>query len=276
MTSPRLTESPHSHVAPIIVAHRGASAHAPENTLAAFRRAIEVGAEGIEFDVRLAKDGVAVVHHDSSLRRTAGIESKISEFTATDLSTIDVGSWFRSEIGSPDFSKQTVPTFAETLDTVKDFRGRVYVELKVGSAQDPEPLLRAVCGLIRESPIANQIVVKSFRLSVIPYLRNNCPNVRTAALFAPKIMTILRKEKYLVDLAVEFGAHELSVHYSLATKKLMKKAAKHSLPVTIWTVNHPRWLRRAIKLGVHAVITNDPARMIEVRQALYQTSTLRI
>ena len=269
MTSPRVTPSPVPIPAsPIIVAHRGASAHAPENTLAAFRRAIDDGAEGIEFDVRLAKDGVAVVHHDRSLRRTAGIEGKICEFTATDLSTIDVGSWFRSENGSPDYATQTVPTLAKTLETLNEFTGRVYIELKAGPGQNPEPFVREVCKEIRASSIAaDRIIIKSFRLAFIPHFRANCPEVKTAALFAPKIMTVLRKEKHLVDLAVEFGAHELSVHYSLATKKLMKKSAKHGLPVTIWTVDHSRLFRRAMKLGVHAVITNDPARMIEVRQA---------
>lgn len=268
MASPRVTPSPVPIPAsPIIVAHRGASAHAPENTLAAFRRAIDEGAEGIEFDVRLAKDGIAVVHHDRSLRRTAGIDSKISELTATDLSTIDVGSWFRSDEGAWDYSKERVPSLAATLETLKGFPGRVYIELKAGSGQNPEPFVKEVCKEIRASSIADRIIVKSFRLAFIPHFRANCPEVRTAALFAPKIMTILRKEKHLVDIAVEFGAQELSVHYSLATKKLMKKSAKHGLPVTIWTVDHPRLFRRAMKLGVHAVITNDPGRMIEVRQA---------
>ena len=254
---------------PLIIAHRGASALAPENTLAAFRRAFKDGAEGVEFDVRLAKDGVAVVHHDPSLRRTAGLEEKISELTSTELSKVHVGSWFRQalpENWSPEYAKQTVPSFDATLDALRNFPGaRIFVELKSSRGQNPEPFVRAVCDAIRSSGIADRIIVKSFRLAFIPHLRAICPDVRTAALFAPKIMTVLRKEKHLVDLAVEFGADELSVHYSLATKKLMKKAAKRSLPVTIWTVNHPRWLRRGMKLGVNAVITNDPARLIDVR-----------
>jgi glycerophosphoryl diester phosphodiesterase len=79
---------------PLIIAHRGASAVAPENTIAAFRRAIEVGADGVEFDVRLARDGVPVVIHDSTLERTAGLKRGVSDLTSEELSQIDVGSWF--------------------------------------------------------------------------------------------------------------------------------------------------------------------------------------
>ena len=253
---------------PLIIAHRGASALAPENTLAAFRRAIESGADGIEFDVRLAKDRVAVVHHDSTLRRTAGLEKRIRELTSDELSKIDVGSWFRQaepEKWSDLYTRETVPTLAATLDSLGDFAGRVFIELKFSPGQKPEPLVRAVCDAIRNSSLSDTIIVKSFRLASIPHLHTLCPGVRTAALFAPKIMTILRKEKHLVDLAAEFGADELSVHYSLVTKKLMKKASKLGLPVTMWTVDHPRWLRRGIKLGVNAVITNDPSKLLELR-----------
>lgn len=267
MTTPRVPASPAHRVAkPLIIAHRGASAVAPENTLAAFRRAIADGAEGIEFDVRLALDGVPVVHHDSSLRRTGHSGVMIADRTSAELSRANVGLWFEeSEYWSHAYSDECIPTLAATLDLLRDFSGLIFVELKSEPGENIEPLVQAVCDVIRNSSISGRIIVKSFRLSFIPLFNSLCPDVRTAALFAPKVMTLLRKEKYLVDLAVELGADELSVHFSLATKKLMKKAAKHGLPVTIWTVGHPRWLRRAIKLGVNAVITNDPARLIAKR-----------
>jgi glycerophosphoryl diester phosphodiesterase len=251
---------------PLIIAHRGASALAPENTLASFQRAIDDGADGIEFDVRLAKDGVPVIHHDASLRRTGRTDFMIADRTSTELGKTDVGSWFEESVNwMPRYSAEVVPTLAATFEKLRDFPGMLYVELKSDPGEDIGPLVKAVCDVIRNTPIAGRIIVKSFRLSFIPLLKTVCPDFRTAALFAPKVMTILRKEKYLVDLAVEFGADELSVHYSLATKKLMKKASKHGLPVTLWTVGHPRWLRRATKLGVNAVITNDPARLIAKR-----------
>lgn len=255
---------------PLIIAHRGASAHAPENTIAAFRRAVECGADGIELDVRLAKDGVAVVHHDSSLRRTAGHEVKIADCTSAELAHSDVGSWFRRIAPNrwlPEFAEERVPTLAQTLDLLSEFNGRIYIELKCHEFE-VEPLVRSVAPAILRSPAPERIVVKSFHLNCVPYLQSLAPGIRTAALFAPRIMNILRKEKHLVNIASQFGADSLSIHYSLATRKLMKKAAKRGFPVAIWTVDRSRLLKRAMKLGVEAVITNDPAWLIESRKRL--------
>ena len=102
----------------------------------------------------------------------------------------------------------------------------------------------------------------------MPLIKRDCPTVRTAALFAPKIMSILRKEKYLVKIAAEMGADEISLHYTLATKKLVSKAEKRGLPVAIWTADSPRWVKRAIKLGIKTIITNDPSRLIARRKEL--------
>ncbi|MBA2336113.1 MAG: glycerophosphodiester phosphodiesterase [Pyrinomonadaceae bacterium] len=252
---------------PLIVAHRGASALAPENTLAAFKRAVDDGAEGIEFDVRLAKDNVAVVFHDSTLNRTAQIDKRVSEFTALELAGFDVGSWFnlmsRKRADSA-FSSQRISSLTDTLEFLKSFRGLIFIELKCRDSEI-EKLAHAVCEAVDGSPLLGRIIVKSFKLAVIPRMHILCPTVRTAALFAPKIMSILRKEKHLVKIAEDFGADELSLHFSLATRKLMENAKRRNLPVTIWTADNPRWVKRGIKLGVKAIITNNPARLIDKR-----------
>lgn len=255
---------------PLIIAHRGASAHAPENTFAAFRRAIEAGADGIELDVRLAKDGVAMVFHDSSLKRVAGRKDKLAHYTSTELRTLDVGSWFNRqmpELADPEFRKEVVPTLAETLEFLKDFQGLIYIELKCKES-DAERLSKAVCDVICGLPMLPKIIVKSFKLSVIPHIKAACPDVSTAALFAPKIRNILRKDKHLLDLAEEVGVDELSLHFTLATRKLMKKAARRNLRVTIWTADNPRWIRKGLKLGLNAIITNDPALLLARRKEL--------
>ena len=253
---------------PLIIAHRGASKHAPENTFAAFKRAVEAGADGIELDVRLAKDGVAVVFHDSSLKRIAGRKGKIAHYTSTELGTLDAGSWFNRhapKLADPEYKNESVPTLAETLEFLKGFKGLIYIELKCKEA-DAQRLAKAVCGVICSSKLLSQIVVKSFKLNAIPYVKRFCPSVRTAALFAPKIKNILRNDKHLLNLAEEAGADEISLHYTLATRKLMKKAAKRNLRVIIWTADHPRWIRRGLKLGLAAIITNDPARLLKHRR----------
>ena len=132
---------------PLIIAHRGASALAPENTLAAFRKAIEDGAEGIEFDVRLSKDGTAVVFHDADLKRIAGRDEKIIDLSFEELQKIDIGSWFNRvfpRLENEQFSNETIPTLQDVLDLLKDFRGLIYIELKC-KEREVEPLAEAVC-----------------------------------------------------------------------------------------------------------------------------------
>jgi glycerophosphoryl diester phosphodiesterase len=255
---------------PLIIAHRGASAAAPENTLAAFRKAIDEGAEGVEFDVRLARDGVPVVVHDATLNRTGRMNAAVTDLTSKELSKIDVGSWFDTTgrtNGGSGYATERIPTLARTLEFLAEFPGLIFIELKCGD-REIEPLTAAVCEVVKDSPLAPQIIVKSFKLAVIPQVRMLAPGVRTAALFAPKIMTILRKEKHLVKIADEFGADELSIHFSLATRKLMEKAAKHGLPVNIWTADNPRWVRRALRLGLKSIITNDPSKLLSRRAEL--------
>lgn len=255
---------------PLIIAHRGASALAPENTRAAFRKAIADGADGLEFDVRLAKDGAVVVFHDATLRRLSNRKNLVSSLTAEELREIDVGSWFnrrKGPLSDEDFSDERIPTLADLLDFLKDFKGLIYIELKCREAET-EKLSKAVCRAISGSPLRPQMIVKSFQLEVIPHIRRLCPDVKTAALFAPKIMTLLRKEKRLINIADELGADMVSVHFSLATRKLLKKAEKKELPVTIWTADNPRWVKRACDLGLFAVITNNPAALLAKRDEL--------
>lgn len=255
---------------PLIIAHRGDSVHAPENTLAAFRRAVEAGADGIEFDVRLTKDGEVVVFHDPSLNRIAGRKGKIVELTADELRSVDAGSWFnrrRLPFANENFARERVPTLRETLAALRPFEGLLYIELKC-LEKDVERLARAVSEVIRDSPLFPRIVVKSFKLRTIPWLKELCPDVRTAALFAPKVRSLLIRRKHLLDIAGEAGADEISVHYTLATRKIADAAAERGLDLVVWTADHPRWIRRGTDLGIKAIITNDPAKMLATRREL--------
>jgi glycerophosphoryl diester phosphodiesterase len=255
---------------PKIIAHRGASALAPENTLASFRKAIEAGADGIEFDVRLSKDGVPVVIHDSTLLRTAGINKSVAELTAEELSLVDAGSWFNAAYLSrtrAEFADEGVPSLRSVLELFEKIEGPIYVELKCETESEVSPLVDAVCREVDDPSWLRKVIVGSFRLGVIPQARTVLPGVRTAALFTPKIMRLLRKEKYLINIAREFGADHLSVHKSLVSRNLVRKAARCDMPVTVWTVNSPRWVPRAADRGFYAVITDDPGKLLAARDS---------
>src|SRR4026208_1258254 len=138
--------------APLIIGHRGASAVAPENTMAAFREALAVGADGIEFDVRLTRDSVPVVIHDSTLRRTGGLPHRIADLTSAEISRIDVGSWFAQKQGFPPgtFANETVPSLAELFTLFQTNNSTLYLEMKCDSSSEQRPLAEACVRVIEE------------------------------------------------------------------------------------------------------------------------------
>lgn len=249
---------------PLIIAHRGASHFAPENTFAAFRRAIDAKADGIEFDVRLSKDNIPVVFHDANLRRLAKLKHRVADLTAEELSAIDVGSWFNRvfpRLADDKFSDEKIPTLAALLDFLKDYKGLIYIELKGGKTATPA-LVETVCRLIENSDLLPKIIIKSFNLEAVKIAKQILPNVRTAALFEPKILTILRKKKRILDEAEKCSADEISIHCSMATKPFVRLANENNFPIVVWTANRRAWVKRAFDFGISAVITNKPAELL--------------
>jgi glycerophosphoryl diester phosphodiesterase len=255
---------------PLIIAHRGASAFAPENTFAAFQTAFDDGADGIEFDVRLAKDGVPVVFHDSTLQRLAKIEAQIADYTSEELNKIDVGTWFNEKFpakANEKFSAETVPTLAQLLNFLSGYKNLIYVELKSEGAEIIQ-LVEIVCRLLQQTNLLPNIIVKSFNLTAVQLVKQILPETRTAALFEPTIQMILRKQKLILDAAQDCRADELSIHYSLATEKFVSQAVEQNLPVTIWTADNPAWVKRALNRGINAIITNNPVRLLKERSKI--------
>lgn len=252
---------------PLIIGHRGASAVAPENTLAAIHSALDAGADGVEFDVQLAKDGVPVVIHDANLKRTGGRNDLVSNLTSTELAEIDVGSWFNKKFpkkASKLFERETVPALTQVLDLLQNSEGLIYIELKCGD-HDFAQLAKAVCDLIRDTPLLPKMIVKSFKLAAITEVRCLLPNVQTAALFEPQIMDLLTPRSHIITIARELGADQISLHHVLLTRKLAALAAAAGMPVTIWTADDRKWIKRGRQLGIRTLITNDPARLLEER-----------
>lgn len=258
---------------PLIIGHRGASAHAPENTIAAFKIAVDARADGVEFDVRLAKDGVPVVIHDADLVRVAGRREKVSELTSSQLAKIDVGSWFgrispgRSRLA---FSEETIPSLEQTLESLTGSAGLIYIELKTGTLTS-ELLVDKACEVIGLRSRSSNVIVKSFDLEALKRVRTNLPDIETAALFEPAAKTVFRRRAGLVDMAAKYGANHISVHWSLVTRRLIDVASSARMSVTVWTVDHPRWIARANDLGIRSLITNYPAKMLAARIGMLAT-----
>jgi glycerophosphoryl diester phosphodiesterase len=254
---------------PLIIGHRGASAVAPENTLAAFRRAIQDGSDGVEFDVRLSHDGVPIVIHDATLLRTGLIDKVVAELQAEELAEIEVGSWFTKRPGrhNLDFSTEKLPSLQQVLDLFADSHALLYLEMK-GHATDVR-LATEVATAIRKYAVAERVVVSSFDLSLVKAVKAIDAPIRTAALFEPRVSspgTLLRTDR-LIKLAQACEADEICLHHALATRRLTDHAIKSQFEVVVWTVDNPQWLEIARARGIKALITNDPANMVRHRNA---------
>jgi len=247
---------------PLIIGHRGASAYAPENTLASFDIAFEWGADGIEFDVRLARDGVPVVIHDASLRRTAMLERMVDEFDSGALSTFYAGFWFNERFpryAVDAFGWERIPTLSQVFERYGAHH--LYVEMKCEKPSRRAELARAVVGLMREHRLSERVVVKSFEHDSLVEVKRVAPDVRTAALFGRSWPRPLVTAAKIIEEAEACGADEISLHRSLLRAATVEAAQRKGFEVVVWTVNSSVLLRRAVSMNLRAVITDCPSSM---------------
>ena len=248
----------------LIIGHRGASAHAPENTLAAFEQAFCDGADGIEFDVHLARDGVPVVIHDASLRRTTLREGLVESFASEELRALDAGTWFNllhPELAREEFTRERIPTLAQVFERFGARARVLYVEMKCDDTALDAPLARSVVELTRAHGLADCVVVKSFAHDSLREVKRLAPEIRTAALFDRNWSRPLLPKSKIVNAAARCGADEVSLHRSLLRRATTEVARARGFSVLVWTVDTPFWLRRALALKLRAVFTNRPAEM---------------
>lgn len=249
---------------PLIIGHRGASGVAPENTLAAFRRAFDDGADGLEFDVRLARDRVPVVIHDADLRRTAPHGGLVRLFTSKELAATDVGSWFNRrhpELAREEYAREGVPTLDEVFEAVSDRARVLYVELKCDAGEPYEALAAEVARRVVSHRMVRKVVVESFELEALRSVELFAPELRTAALFQRKVPSLTPKVSWMIKQARQYGAREVALHRSLAREGAVRRFLDAGLPVVVWTVDDAAWMERARRMRCAAVMTNHPARM---------------
>ena len=231
----------------MVIAHRGASGNAPENTLAAFRKAIALGATFIETDLQLSRDARFVAIHDATVNRTTNGQGAVHDMTLADLRKLDAGSWFGSE-----FAGERIPTLEEILEFSKKNDVVFYLEIKPGAAWGGE---HALIGALRESGEIPRAVVISFDPAIVLSLRKIEPTLMTGLLYDGQIENPL-------DKAVEIGARQLAVRGDLVTPALIAQAKKKDLQVVCWTVNHPAHMRMLAAAGVDGIMSDYPDRLV--------------
>jgi len=225
-----------------IIAHRGASAYEPENTLRAFQRAIEMGATMLELDVHLSRDGELVVIHDPNLARTTNGSGFVSALSLAEIQRFDAG---RGE---------HVPTLAEVIDLVRG-RAQVYIELK--GQQTPA----AVVDTLRRTAFVEDAIAGSF----FPWLPQKVkflePAIRTSVLIASR-----DREAGFIDWALAVEADYVhpcwerasTTPHELLTPELVAAIRRHGLGIVVWHEERPEELRELVKLDVDGICTNTP------------------
>lgn len=240
---------------PEIIAHRGYSAAAPENTLAALREALDAGADAVEFDVRCAGDGTPVLFHDRDLERTSDGRGPVEEHGLEELRALDAGSWF-----SDAFTGEPIPTLAEALELAGGRAGRVYPEVKgYRGLEDVDRMLEIVRAAYPVAPV----VFISMDWTALERIAEGDPAVgigyivEEAARFAGALERAADDPRAIVDLKAGLA---------LEDPELVARARERGVEVAVWTVDDPMFADRLVKSGVSRITTNQVQRLLEWRR----------
>ncbi|NUK04286.1 glycerophosphodiester phosphodiesterase [Streptomyces lunaelactis] len=257
------------HGEPLVIAHRGASAYAPENTLAAIDLAGDMGFAWVENDVQRTKDGELVVVHDESLARTTDVEQrfpgrapwKIKDFTAAEIATLDAGSWF-----GPKWAGARVPTLKQYLNRVEDNGQKLLLEIKnprsyPGIEQDTLRVLGAE-GWLDRCHVRHKLVIQSFGAETVKVVHRQRPDIVTGFLGTPAVADLPSYAAFTDQINPTYTT--LTAAYVAAVHRLKGPHGK-PLQVSTWTVNDAAGAVRVAGFGVDGIITNNPD---VVREAL--------
>lgn len=273
---------------PLIIGHRGASGLAPENTLASFSLAVALGADGVEMDVQLSRDGRPVVMHDTRVNRTTNAKGSVSRLTLAQLQRLDAGSWFEKRLsrrprvramvrrisaesgaGVPRYSGEPVPSLEDVLLLLKPTGlERIYVELK-GNPQNQQGLLNSILTLVRKQGVERSTTLLSFDHALIRQVKDVAGGVRTAALFPARGRRLI-STRSIIRSAENAGVDEVALHFGLATQRSVEAFHEQGLSVSVWTANSKLTMRRIAACGADSIMTNFPNRLrdvLELREA---------
>ncbi len=238
-----------------VVGHRGASGHAPENTMAAFRRAVELGATFIETDLHISRDARLVAIHDATLERTTSGKGAVKDYTLAELQELDAGSWFHA-----DFAGEKIPTLEELLEFAQEKDIGLFLEIKQESAWGLEHGLVAALRAAKES---DRVVVLSFSPGILRNVRRLDSTLMTGLLFEPSKSS----GGNILDTAREIGVRQVAPRVDLVTPELVDAAHKLDLQAVCWTANEPGLMQYAVAAGVDGVMTDFPDRLVNVLAA---------
>ena len=236
----------HSMRTPWIIAHRGASGHAPENTFAAFERAVQLGAGFIETDLHLTRDARFVAIHDATLDRTTNGKGAVRDHTLAELRQLDAGMWYDRQ-----YMDQRIPTLEEILEFAIEQDVVFYLEIKYDASWG---MHHALVGALGKPANAARTIVISFDPATLASVRR----------LEPAMMIGLLVEDTVGDpvkTALDVGARQLCPRGDLVTPELIERAHRADLHVVTWNINDADQMRAALDMGVDGIMTDLPDRL---------------
>lgn len=240
----------------INIAHRGASGYAPENTMAAFEKAFEMGADMLELDVQLSKDGQVVVIHDSTVERTTNGQGKVGDLTLEELQKLDAGSWYHTE-----FKGEIIPTLAEVLE---HYGGRIGLLIEIKSPSHHPGIEKKIAECIEKSMVSSNssgrykdmVIVQSADTDSLLQFHRLMPDIPLGVVItSSKEISV----QHLQDMKVY--ADYVSVSMRLITKGLVQKIHQSDMKTLVWTVRDMLQIPYFLQIDVDGIITDYPDRV---------------
>jgi glycerophosphoryl diester phosphodiesterase len=233
---------------PLIYAHRGASAHAPENTISAFLLAIEHGADGIEFDVKVTRDGRVIVLHDQTLQRTTTGSGDLKNYTYDELRKLDAGLKFSTK-----YTIEKLPTLEEVFEAVGN---RIGINIELTNYATPgDDLVERVASIVASVKDTSKVMFSSFNWGNLKKAHKLCPGINCGILALPGIAGWLSRSHFTRNVPHE-AVHP---YFADVYKNSVKNWHEQGFKVNIWTVNDPKEMLRLKDIGVDMIMTDDPA-----------------
>ncbi len=239
---------------PILFAHRGASAHAPENTLAAFELALAQGADGIELDVKLSADGHVVVIHDPTIDRTTGAHGRVKDLSLAELRGLNAGSFY-----SANFSTEKIPMLEEVFEALGK---KIFINVELTNYNTPrDHLVESVCMLVKKFNVQKHVMFSSFYASNLSKARSYLPEVPCGLLAFNGLLGAWAR-----SFGFAFGKYAaLHPYLKDVTPQQVQRVHRLKGRVHVWTVNAEEDMRRLFGWGVDAIFTDDPQLAVRVR-----------
>ena len=237
-----------------VISHRGANRVAPQNTIPAFKKSIEIGVDGFETDIHLSADGVPVICHNYTIDETSDGQGKINDLTLEQLRSYDFGSYFHEK-----FKGTTLPTLEEFLSLCENADIEIMnIEIKPPLDGNMEIVGKTISAA-KAHGLFDKLLISSFDPNVLIECKRVDPECKTGYLYAPNKAHFYKKMLFgYVKFAKEIKVDYMHPHYFAVTKKYVKDLHKNGIKVNVWTVNKPETANKLLGYGVDGIITDVP------------------